>query len=134
MFQKIIEYFKNFKFRTLLDIIIVAIPVFLIYLYFNTRTPAEVTQLIKDNKKIDVKVDSLKLDNEFLLSRMFELEKNQILLNESINKNNELIQENNNQLTKLKKIYNAKITNANNYNISQLDSFFTERYKQYYPR
>lgn len=132
MFQKLLDLFRKFPRRTIVDIIVVLIPIFLIYLYFNTRTPEELKQTLRDNKRIEAKVDTLKLDNQFLLSRMYEYEKKQIALFESLNENNELIKENNNQLTKLKRIYNEKITNANNYNISQLDSFFTERYKQYY--
>jgi hypothetical protein len=91
----------------------------------------EVKETIKQNKLIESKVDSLKTDNQFIVERMYEMEKNQAMFFDMVNKNNELIQENNKQLSKLKKIYNDKISNVGTYDVSQLDSFFTERYGLY---
>lgn len=117
--------------RTIIDIIIILIPIFLIYIFVN-RTPPEVKQTLQENKLIDKKVDSLKMDNQFIVARMFEYEKNQKMFIDMINENNDLVRKNNNELQKLKKIYNEKISSVNGYNISQLDSFFTVRYHDYY--
>lgn len=122
---------SKIKGRTLIDIIIIAIPVLLIYVYFNLD-PTEIKQTLKDNKKIESKIDSLKTDNQFIVERMYELEKKQTMFFELINQNNDLIKENNKELQKLKRIYNEKINSINGYNVSQLDSFFANRYKEYY--
>lgn len=117
--------------RTIIDIIMVATPIILIYIYFNLN-PSEIKQTLKDNKKIESKVDSLKMDNKFIVERMYELEKRQTMFFDLINQNNDLIKENNKELQKLKKIYNEKINSISGYNVSQLDSFFANRYKEYY--
>lgn len=132
--QKVSEFFSKNK-RLIMDIIVIAIPVIILYIYFSGfGTPPEVKQAIKDNKEIQLKVDSLRKDNEFLVSRMYQFERNQTLFYDMISKNNDLISENNKQLTKLKKDYEKKITSINSYNFSQLDSFFANRYKEYYNR
>ena len=121
--------------RTLIDIIIVIIPILLIWIYFTgTRTPKEVKDALNANKGIELKVDSLKQDNQFIVERMYELEKKQTLFFDLINQNNDLIKENNKELMRLKRIYHEKINTINGYNISQLDSFFTAKYKDYYNR
>ncbi len=142
--QEIVEKVKSFKpiewltnllrkikGRTIIDIIIILIPIILIYI-FVTINPSEIKKTLKDNKKIEGKVDSLKQDNQFIVERMYELEKNQTMFFELINQNNDLIKENNKELQKLKRIYNEKINSIGKYNISQLDSFFANRYKEYY--
>lgn len=96
--------------------------------------PSEIKATFKANKQIEKGIDSLKKDNQFITSRMFEFEKNQLAFYDAISKNNALLEQNNSKITKLQKIYNEKITNINTYNISQLDSFFTSRYKDYYNR
>ena len=121
--------------RLIVDIIVILIPIFLIYLYFTAMsTLPEIKQTFKENKNIQLKVDSIKADNEFIVNRMYELEKNQAIFFQMVNKNNELIQENNKQLSKLKKAYNDKINSVSTYDVSQLDSFFTNRYRDYYNR
>ncbi len=130
--QRVVGFFSNLTRKNILDAIIVFIPIALIYIYMTSINPSEIRQTLKDNKKIEVKVDSLKTDNEFIVQRMYELERNQTMFFDLINKNNNLIHENNKELQKLKKIYNAKINSVNEYNVSQLDSFFTNRYKDYY--
>ncbi len=122
---------SKIKGRTLIDIVIIAIPILLIYVYFNLD-PTEIKQTLKENKKIEGKIDSLKSDNQFIVERMYELEKKQTMFFEAINQNNDLIKENNKELQKLKRIYNEKINSINGYNVSQLDSFFANRYKEYY--
>jgi len=94
--------------------------------------PSEIRQTLKDNKKIEQKIDSIKENNQSVNQRMSSMEKNQVEFYDIIKKNNEAIQENNKELLILKRLYNAKINSVNSYNISQLDSFFTNRYKKYY--
>lgn len=120
--------------KTLIDIIIVMIPIFLIFMYFTGVKSKDVKEALKSNKSIGLKVDSLKQDNQFIVERMYELEKKQTLFFDLINQNNVLIKENNKELTRLKRIYNEKINSINGYNVSQLDSFFTSKYKDFYNR
>ena len=120
--------------KTIIDIVVLLIPVMLIFLYFYLKNSPQFKKVFNDNKKIEEKIDSIKLNNDFIARRMYELEKNQVIFYELINKNNLLIQQNNKELIKLKKIYNDKINDVNGYNVSQLDSFFRNRYKDYYPR
>ena len=89
---------------------------------------------ISANGKIDNTIDTIMLDNKIMLDKIHELEQKQVKYVDLIEKNNYLIRQNNNELVKLKKAYNEKINNVNNYNVSQLDSFFTNRYKTYYNR
>lgn len=121
--------------KTLIDIIIVIIPILLIWIYFTgTKTPQEVKDALNSNKKIELKVDSIKQDNQFIVERMYELEKKQTLFFDLINQNNTLIKENNRELLRLKRIYHEKINSINDYNVSQLDSFFSKKYKDFYNR
>ena len=121
--------------KAIIDVIVVITPLLLIYVYFvGMGTLPEIKDALKENKKIQTTIDSIQTDNQFIVQRMYELEKNQAMFFDMVNKNNELIKENNKQLSKLKKIYNDKINNANTYDVSQLDSFFTEKYRDYYNR
>lgn len=121
--------------KTIIDIIIVIIPILLIWIYLTgIKTPKEVKDALNTNKVIEVKIDSLKQDNQFIVERMYELEKKQTLFFDMINQNNDLIKENNKELLRLKRIYNEKINSVNGYNVSQLDSFFANKYKDFYNR
>lgn len=125
--------FSSINRRTIVDIIVVLIPLILIYIYFTGLSlPKDVKDALEDNKKIDVKIDSLRMSNEYIKNKISDLESKEAMYLELIQKNNELIQQNNNELTKLKKDYNEKINNVKRYNVRQLDSFFTKRYKEYY--
>ena len=119
--------------RLFIDIIVIAIPIMLIY-FFLTHKPAEFKQTIQDNKVLEEKIDSVKVYNEFISEKIVQLEENQQVFNDIITQNNNLIQQNNKELIKLKRIYNAKINNVNGFNVAQLDSFFTNRYKETYNR
>ena len=119
--------------KFLLDVIIIAIPIILIYMYFNLKT-GDTKQTLSDNKKIEEKIDSVKVYNEFISEKVVQLEQNQEIFNDIINKNNELITQNNKELGKLKRAYNDKIKTIGNYNVAQLDSFFSKRYKESYNR
>jgi len=119
--------------KFLLDVIIIAIPIILIYIYFNLKT-GDTKETFNQNKHIEEKIDSVKVYNEFISEKIVKLEENKQIYNDIINKNNELINENNKELSKLKRAYNDKIKTVSNYNVAQLDSFFTKRYKEYYNR
>lgn len=121
--------------KTIIDIIIVVIPILLIWIYLTgIKTPKEVKDALNANKAIEVKIDSIKQDNQFIVERMYELERRQTLFFDLINQNNDLIKENNKELLRLKRIYNEKINSINGYNVSQLDSFFANKYKDFYNR
>ena len=121
--------------KTLATISVILIPIILLWIYLTgIKTPKEIKDALKANKAIELKIDSIKQDNQFLVERMYELEKRQTMFFDQINQNNNLIKENNKELLKLKKIYNEKINSVNGYNVSQLDSFFTNKYKEYYNR
>lgn len=134
VFKRIVGFFSGIKRRTIVDIVIIAIPVIIIYIYLTGVNPSEIRQTTKDNKKIELKIDSIKADNQLVSKRMVDMEINQIQFFDIIKKNNEAIQENNKQLLILKRLYNAKINSVNGYSVSQLDSFFTSRYKDLYNR
>lgn len=125
-----LNIFQGINRRLLVDIILIGSLVFLIYLVYLDRTPDIVKQTAKDNEKIQKRIDSISTYNKSLTAEIISLETNQADLNDYINKNNELIQENNNQLVKLKQLYNEKINSVDSYNVKQLDSFFAKRYTQ----
>jgi hypothetical protein len=129
----ITNVFSQANRRFLIDVVIIAIPVLLIYFFLNQKTP-ETRDTFEENKRIESKIDSVKVYNEFISDKIVQLEVNQQAFNDIITKNNMLIEENNKELSKLKKVYNAKINNVNGFNVSQLDSFFTNRYKELYGR
>jgi cell division protein FtsB len=117
--------------KIILDTIIGALVIFLI-IVLVTGDPNYFKQDKKTIKQIEQKIDTLKTNNDFITQRMFELEKNQIQFYDIINQNTELQRQNNQQLIKLQKLYNAKINSVNNYSIDDLDSFFRARYSQLY--
>lgn len=96
--------------------------------------PSEIKQTFKTNKKIEKTIDSLNQDTKFIVERLYSIEQSQLQFLEEINNLQNGINRNNTGIIKLQKIYNAKINNANTYNVAQLDSFFTSRYKDYYNR
>jgi hypothetical protein len=88
----------------------------------------DVKEVTKNVKVLETKVDSISENQNFLISRIYQMEENQLHFSDAINRNNMLIQRNNQQLDKLKKVYNEKITTVNHYSYNQLDSFFAKRY------
>jgi regulatory protein YycI of two-component signal transduction system YycFG len=129
----ILNIFCKTNRKFFIDAIIIIIPILLIYLFLNQKTP-ETRDTTEENKKINAKIDSVKIYNEFISEKILQIEANQQAFNDIIIINNALIEENNKELLKLKRNYNAKINNANSFNVSQLDSFFTARYKAQYGR
>jgi hypothetical protein len=134
MIEKVTNIIKKISNKTVLNILIVLILILSIYLVFYLKNPPYVKETINENKLMQKKIDSILLNNDFIIFRMYEMEKKQSVFSNMINQNNELIKENNKELLKLKKIYDEKINSANNYNTSQLDSFFRNKYKDYYER
>jgi cell division protein FtsL len=118
--------------KLIVDITVIIIPILLIILFLNLK-PSNVDVTL-NNKRIEEKIDSVRLSNEALTNEINELEKNQITLNDIITQNNVLIEQNNKELTKLKRLYNDKINSVSGYNVAQLDSFFSNRYKEKYNR
>lgn len=120
--------------KLVVDLVVLLIPIMLICLYFYLQGSSDFKKVIIDNKKIEDKIDGIKSDNDLIMQKMRELEENQTVFFDLIDKNNTLIEQNNKELIKLKKAYNDKINNVNGYSVSQLDSFFRNRYKDYYER
>lgn len=102
-------------------------------MYFNLK-PGYVKDTSKDNKRLEEKIDSIYYYNYLLTNKIAQLEEKQVLFMDIINENNLLMEQNNKELIKLKKAYNDKINTVTNYNVAQLDSFFTSRYKDRYER
>ena len=114
-----------------MDCIVIAIPIILIVMYFNLK-PGYVNDTLNNNNKIEKKIDSIYYYNSLLTNKIIQLEEKQMLFMDILNENNLIIEKNNKELAKLKQQYNDKINSINSYNISQLDSFFTSRYKDKY--
>lgn len=112
--------------------IILAVGILYAIIYFAVGGNPIVKANEKEFKKVQTSIDSIKNDNKFLIERVFEMEKNQIAVQESIDQNTALIEISNQKIDKLNKIYHEKIRNTNSYTPSQLDSFFRARYKEYY--
>jgi hypothetical protein len=134
MITTIKNLFSKIDRKLIVDLVVLLIPIMLIYLYFYLENSPEIKKVNGDNKKIEQKIDAIKSDNDLIMQRIDEFEKNQTVFFDLIDKNNFLIEQNNKELIKLKKAYNDKINNVNGYSVSQLDSFFRNRYKDYYER
>jgi len=117
--------------KLIMDCIVIAIPIILIVMYFNLK-PGYVNDTLNNNNKIEKKIDSIYYYNSLLTNKIIQLEEKQMLFMDILNENNLIIEKNNKELAKLKQQYNDKINSINSYNISQLDSFFTSRYKDKY--
>lgn len=115
----------------LINAILIAILIGLLFTLFIGK-PSEIKQTFKTNAKVEKVIDSLKDNTDFIISRIYEIEKNQSIFYDQIGNLQNGIDKNNHGITELKKIYNAKINNANTFNVAQLDSFFTNRYKDFY--
>jgi cell division protein FtsB len=133
--QSIINLYKKIDKKYIIDAIVIFIALAIGYILFTgANTNKDIKAVLKENEKLEHKIDSLKNNNDSINKIIVELEDKQILFLNEITKNNTLITKNNTELQKIKNIYNAKITAINSYTTSQLDSFFTERYKDYYNR
>lgn len=128
--KKIYEEIKpKITFKTLYQILIGLGVLFICYTIYVGRSNGTIKDVLIENARIQKKIDSVQENNKFLTHRFYEMEERQITFNKAINKNNDLISQNNTEMAKLKKIYNEKINTASTYSISQLDSFFSARYE-----
>lgn len=117
--------------KRLLLVVISGLALWLI-VFVTVGNPNSFGDTKKEVKAIQVKQDSIYNDIKFLTERQFVIEQNQIRFQQSIDANNQYISDYNKELIKLKKAYNEKILSIDTYNINDLDSFFANRYKQYY--
>ncbi len=125
--------FSKIKGKVLIYVILGIAALIGVYYFASTRNPSVIKQTDKDNKQLELRADSFAKANIILKAQMDSIVKyhDQQFI-DLIKKNNDLMQQNNNSLNQLKKMYNEKINSIGNYNTTQLDSFFTNRYKEYY--
>lgn len=128
-FKGISNFISGLKGKTILYIFGGIILIVGIYILISRKTPSDVKITEQNNKKLELVVDSLKASNASLSKKIIDLEATQALYQDQIRKNNDSIDANNKELTKLKKFYNEKINSINSYNTNELDSFFSNRYK-----
>lgn len=97
-----------------------------------TGTPKSFKDKLANIDSLSKKINEISENQKFQLERQFELEKEQIIINGKIDSTLEQIKLNNNKIDKLRRLYNERINNANNFTPNQLDSFFRSRYKEFY--
>lgn len=133
--DKIKSFIPKIDRRTIVDIVIILIPVLLIYYFFYVdKTPPEIKQLLEQNKKFEMKIDSLNNENDAITNQLLTLEKKEESFNTAVIENNKIITENNKEILKLEKIYYEKINSVNGYNLNELEQFFTKKYGPFYNR
>lgn len=125
--------FSKIKGKVLIYVILGLAVLIGVYYLASTRNPSVIKQTDKDNKQLELRVDSFTKANVILNAKIDSIVKyhDQQFI-DLIKKNNDLMQQNNNNNVKLMKMYNEKINSIGNYNTTQLDSFFANRYKEYY--
>lgn len=96
---------------------------------FGSGDSRQIKEVNASVKSIQGKIDSINAGQNFLVERMYEMETRQLEFNDKLKENNKLLNRNFYELSKIKKMYNEKIRVVDHYNYSQLDSFFTNRYK-----
>ena len=101
------------------------------YIFENTSNFSSV-KTEQSVQKIQVAIDSIKKSQEMYVFWLQNMNNNNTYLLDQINRNNVLIENNNRELLTLKKMYNAKINSVNNYNTSDLDSIFANKYGAFY--
>lgn len=110
-------------------IVIALVAAFIMYEVMSSNSSLKKAD--KEVGKLQKKIDSIYLNQEFLLSRVYQVESSQLSINLRLYENTQLIEKNNRELLKIKKAYNEKIRNVDTYNHGQLDSFFASRYSGY---
>jgi len=90
---------------------------------------------IKDANKrsgeIQTEIDSLKLNQKFLMERSFILESNQAQLQSTVDNFGRKIDIANARLLNIQKIYNGKISSIDKYTRTQLDSAIADYYRKH---
>jgi uncharacterized protein YoxC len=97
----------------------------------NNDIKNEVAKTNSTIENLETQIDSVKMYQELLLQRTYDLEENQATANKEIEKNNALLNQNKVTLEKIRYEYNEKINNVSTFSYSELDSFFAKRYKNY---
>lgn len=126
-----VEWFK--KLGNLVMSILVGLVIFWIALKMFIGSPEYFKDAKEKGKQIQLQVDSIKKQNDFITERLFSIELKQNSINESISENNDKIDKTNSEIYKLRKVYDQKISNIDNVSLSELDSILRDRYKRYYP-
>jgi len=103
----------------------------LVLLYTLYTSDSRLKKADKEVYNIQKKIDSVYASQEFIMSRMYLIEQSQVSLSIKIDENTHQIEKNNKELLNIKKAYNEKIRNIDNYSYNQLDSFFANRYPGY---
>lgn len=107
----------------------------MVLILFRVSNPSYLDDAKKQIKKIDISQDSIKNQLKFVQEQIFQMDLKQGELSDKVKEGNMKIDVNNKEILKLRKIYNEKINNTvDHLSISQLDSFFAERYKRFYEK
>lgn len=117
--------------KRLMAAVLAGVILYLIIWIFEGN-PKEWNNSKNDIKAIQLKVDSVRGNLDFLTTRQYKIEEGQLKIQQELEENNRLTSEYNKQLLQLKKAYNEKIRSVDNFSINDLDSFFTNRYRKYY--
>ena len=96
----------------------------------NQEIKQEVQKTNTAVNKLQSQIDSVRLFQDLLIQKTYELESSQDETNKLIEKNNTLLYQNKLAIEKIRITHNEKINSASNYNYHELDSFFSSRYKR----
>lgn len=97
----------------------------------NQEIKQEVEQTHGTVQRLQTQIDSVMLFQGLLVQKTNELEATQEATQRLIEKGNSLLYQNVLAIEKIKIEYNEKVNAASNYNYHELDSFFTNRYKEF---
>lgn len=97
----------------------------------NSQIVDEVSKTNETVENLEKQIDSVKMYQELLLQRTYDLENTQSETLKEMEKYNNLLNQNRVTLEKIRIDYNEKIKNVSNFNYSDLDSFFASRYKKW---
>lgn len=103
-------------------------------IYFSVGGNPLTKEYKKQSKEIKSSIDSIKKEQQFIIERMYFVEKNIQQYQEEDRKIAEEIKKEISKQSEINKIYYEKIKNANRYTPHQLDSFFRTNYKEYYSK
>ncbi len=125
LMQNLIEY----GFATVLIAVVVWFVVNKNVTSTNLEVKSEVQKTQNTVNQLQSQIDTVRLYQDLLIDRTYLLENQQHVTNQLIERNNSLLMQNRLAIEKIRLENNEKISNASNYNYSQLDSFFSSRYK-----
>jgi uncharacterized membrane protein required for colicin V production len=104
-----------------------ALIIFCLVMLFTTNSK-QFTQLKHDNLILQKQFDSLLEVHNQLTFKIDSIQSKDSVLLIQIDYNNQIIDANNRELNKYKKLYHEKINNIDHYSANDLDSFFRSRY------